>query len=93
MANKWATHVMPEQRCPRCGYQMDRATRPASDGAEPTPGSLTVCIECGVILRFKGDMSFALAAPDDLVALFMTAPEEYELLRKVQQFFKGKRYA
>lgn len=39
-------------RCPCCGASLDYATPIDGSGAAPTPGDLTICIECAIISRF-----------------------------------------
>ena len=61
----------PEARCPYCQHGADAAVpdghgteerREALDlKMEPVPGSWTVCIRCGAVLRFTSGMTVRLA--------------------------------
>jgi hypothetical protein len=43
-----------EHRCPSCGRLLDAATSFDHVNA-PKPGDFTVCVYCGVLLRFTAD--------------------------------------
>lgn len=45
----------------------------------------TVCFYCRIAMRFTEDLGFVACTEEDLVELFMAAPEQYMLLRKVQR--------
>lgn len=54
--------------CPACGRTVDAATGILED-ARPTAGDLTVCWNCGEILRFRKDLTVEAAEPDELRGL------------------------
>lgn len=57
--------------CPACGYRADRTTGVGNaDGASPTPGALSLCIDCGEWAVFE----------NDFVGLRLRAPSESELV-------------
>jgi hypothetical protein len=67
---KTNSHRLPETKCPNCGTHLDAATEVGSDdGKRPSPGDLTVCIECSVPLVFKADLSMRLLDVGDFDAL------------------------
>jgi len=45
--------------CPSCNNIHEMATGVTGKGA-PAPGDYSVCLGCGVVLRFKEDMHFAV---------------------------------
>ncbi len=55
--------------CPACDKRLDAAT--AGDGSDvlPKPGDVSLCIECGQILRFTSDMSLEIAPDEVLVEI------------------------
>jgi hypothetical protein len=55
--------VVPDQACPRCGYKFDRAS-PAmpNTAATPSPGDISLCLDCGQILVFNDDARTTHAA-------------------------------
>jgi hypothetical protein len=50
------TTITPESRCPYCGHRFDRASSPREPQAAPSPGDLTMCIECGCLMAFDDEM-------------------------------------
>lgn len=43
--------LLPKSPCPNCGKVLDTATHPTED-VSPTPGDLTMCIQCGEFFSF-----------------------------------------
>ncbi|MGI4876683.1 MAG: hypothetical protein ACRYG4_04285 [Janthinobacterium lividum] len=78
------TTRVPAQPCPHCGVELSAATstmQPDEDEAAPDPGDLTVCIKCGVILRFGVGMIVERLTRAQFDAL---PPEIMQQLAKVQ---------
>lgn len=48
---------LPKTSCPACGYVMDDAT--AADGSNvwPEPGDFSLCLRCGEVLVYNGQMT------------------------------------
>jgi hypothetical protein len=59
---------VPESPCPGCGKKLDGATD-WSGNAAPSPGDVTVCIDCGEISEFEPDLSLRPASADCLAQL------------------------
>ena len=53
---------MIESRCPYCGYRCDSATMLGGNAA-PSPGDVTICIECQSICVF--DAKLKMRTPTD----------------------------
>lgn len=45
------TSDMPHGRCLACGHSFDAASC-MTDDAQPKPGDISICIECGYIMMF-----------------------------------------
>lgn len=59
------THQIGKGQCPACGYVADCAsTLSGSDGA-PSPGDLSICLNCGELLQFE-DGYKVKRAPDGI---------------------------
>jgi len=64
-------NILPEQKCLNCGVITDRASGVISDDLVtgpviPEPGSITICIECGHIMAFAGDLTFRQLTDDEM---------------------------
>jgi hypothetical protein len=55
-------HELPESACLACGKKLDAATS-MTDDAYPKPGDATICLDCGHLMVFAGDLT--LRAPND----------------------------
>lgn len=53
--------------CPSCLRQMDCATA-VSGEAKPSPGDVSICINCGTFLRFDPDLNIELLDDDSFDA-------------------------
>lgn len=47
---------IPKQQCPYCGYKMDTSLSPFSGGKPPTPGCISICLNCGKAGVFGDDL-------------------------------------
>lgn len=47
---------MPDQRCPRCGKNLNRSSPVDNQPLAPVPGDFTVCVGCVAILQFDEQM-------------------------------------
>lgn len=62
--NEFDQFEMPTQHCPVCRYSFDAATRIWGEGG-PDPGSFTLCLKCGSVLRWNHRMDlYALTAAE-----------------------------
>lgn len=60
------TSVVPEDFCSHCGKRFDRATDPLYDKT-PTPGAITICIDCGHVMAFAVDMHLRELTDEEMV--------------------------
>lgn len=73
----------PTDPCPKCDYAPDRAT-PFVGDARPAAGDCTVCMSCGVVLRF--DASLQLHVFDqEWRALFAKQPGTIRTIERAQR--------
>lgn len=49
------SHEHPARNCPGCDYRMNVSTcvTPGHEIAEPKPGDLSICLNCGMWLEFN----------------------------------------
>ena len=71
-----AQRIKPE-RCPNCGHTLDEAAEIRGGRKEPKEGDYSVCINCGVLLRFGPGLTLGLVKDSDRMEL---EPELKELL-------------
>lgn len=62
------TVAVPMGKCSGCGYEMDRATAFRHD-ASPTPGDLTMCLECGLLHTFTEELTLKALSAAEFAAL------------------------
>ena len=74
MSPERLTTKLPEARCPNCGKVLDAVTS-VFEEARPRPGDISLCIYCGVGLRFI-DGQFTRAMNDFEEAQLPEDPEE-----------------
>lgn len=67
------------QLCPKCGYELDAATKVQGDNGGPEPGDVTVCIGCATVLEFGPELKLSVANLDEI------PPEVRKTLEKVSQ--------
>lgn len=48
---------VPIGKCPSCGYQFDMAIVILSQEQAPSPGDMTVCIQCGHVMAFSENLT------------------------------------
>lgn len=82
---------VPLSSCTSCGYKMDAATSAQNDGAIPTPGDVTVCINCGAMNEYADDMQLKSLTASELELLKAQNPEGYQLLKKAQVYIRFQR--
>jgi hypothetical protein len=72
--------VIPESRCPECAHRFDRASDSEFSGSAPTPGDITLCIECAAILQYDDAMQ-----PQTFTALETLEPDHLSEVLKVRR--------
>lgn len=55
---------LPQSKCCECGHQMDACSGPC----EPSPGDLTLCINCGSLNVFADDLTLRYPTDDEFFA-------------------------
>jgi len=58
-------HRTPPSPCLHCGALNDAAFSVGND-AEPSPGAITMCLECGHVMAFADDMSLRALTGDEI---------------------------
>ena len=48
---------VPPSTCPSCGYEVDAASGVFEPTAEPRPGDVSICLECGAASVFADDLT------------------------------------
>jgi DNA-directed RNA polymerase subunit RPC12/RpoP len=56
------TSPIPSTQCPRCGLRLHQVTDPIL-GQAPGPGDITICVECGALLRFGEGLALETRSP------------------------------
>lgn len=55
------TTILPDDRCPTCGYVLDACTGlPSNQSDRPSPGDIALCFGCGEVLFFTAEMKHAV---------------------------------
>jgi hypothetical protein len=73
--------VIPQQPCPSCGYKLNRARAVKEEGL-PSPGDVTVCIECVAWLVFNEALELRVLPLEEIEAL---DHETFNDMRKVSR--------
>jgi hypothetical protein len=84
----------PPRQCPQCNYLVDAASAVNQIGAyqTPTAGDLTVCINCGVPLVFRDDLSLRLLTDAEIDLLSSEEAETvYRVMSATEELLRQKR--
>jgi hypothetical protein len=65
---------VPESECPFCGVKLDAATHPKDRTLMPSPGNLSMCINCTSILKFDDNLHLVALTPQE----FKKLPDEVQ---------------
>ena len=60
--------ITPSCKCPRCGYEFDRASG-AFGNFVPRTGDLTACLKCGLVMVFNSDLTVHIASDQEMQSL------------------------
>ena len=63
-----ADHRLPPSPCLHCGALTDTAFSVGGDNA-PSPGAITLCIECGHIMAFADDLTLRNLTSEEIHAV------------------------
>ena len=67
--------------CPECGKVLDCSTSVEFDGAKPSPGDISICLDCTAILEFGENLELKRISNED----FSSLPENIKnSLKKVR---------
>lgn len=72
---------VPESNCPRCKHKLDAVAGVQGQGP-PERGSISACINCGLILAFSANMTVQPATPEELMDLALNNREGFLRLQK-----------
>lgn len=81
---KWKDTELPESTCPFCDNRLDHATSPT--GLSPSPGDISVCINCASPLIFDQELKPRIIAKKELDGF---SSEEREMLEKYQRVIRA----
>lgn len=73
----------PESSCPYCDYKLNACSPPDSLDS-PSPGDLSVCINCGGLLELKRDLTVQALEESKLLQIRFADPEVFAALMKVR---------
>ena len=74
----------PEVACPFCGHLLDMAMcSPSTPEATPSPGDLSLCINCGGLTIFTEDMGMRVPT-DAEMAQAMSYPEVVQAIAAIE---------
>jgi hypothetical protein len=59
---------VPESSCPNCGKRLDAAVSTEGDH-KPSPGDITICMNCRHLCVFAKDMGLRELTDDEVVAV------------------------
>ncbi len=71
--------------CPYCGEHMTHADEYRHTGRAPEPGDLSLCIACGRIGKFTGNMVVRRMTPEEMEADCMEDPELRQVLASLRE--------
>lgn len=76
--------------CPGCGAMLDAASH-HEEGAVPEPGCFSICLYCGLLLRFDDDLSLGPIDPAELNCLSLEQERELIVAKFVVKSFWAER--
>lgn len=76
--------LIPECRCPQCGHLFDRVSACDDGPFIPTPGDISMCIECGCPLISDAEMRQRKMTLEEQKQIKIEYPETWERFVKIQ---------
>lgn len=55
-----------KNNCPKCNFVLDAATSLEDICTKPRPGDITICINCGSVLKFTEDFSLEALSEEEI---------------------------
>lgn len=87
---KWDddTFKLPNYHCLDCGREMDAATTVPglNEDAEPHPGAVSLCLQCGNVAIFADDMTLRPLTDDEVVDL--AGDESFKRMMRVHSDYR-----
>lgn len=77
----------PTSYCASCGYRLDASTSISSVEIEPSPGDLSVCLNCGDVSEFN-DILVCVPCPEE--TLNKLSPKTKTMLTKLQNIVRER---
>lgn len=74
------THETPQDKCPGCGYDFDRASGANTD-SPPAEGDISICGRCAAVLVFDEDLRLSVFPEEDVKLLH---PEDRAAIEAVR---------
>ena len=68
--------------CPTCGHKLNASSH--ADGA-PSKEDLSICFECGEILRYEADLGLEAVSKEELAEIMRKDPDFYRKIMAMQQ--------
>lgn len=72
----------PQCNCPSCGCKLDAATNLADERRRPSPGDLSVCINCTSFLVFDDNLILRNLSPEETKQLPVGVQDELWRIRR-----------
>lgn len=60
---------MKPDNCLGCGKLVDAATSFADPAAKPSPGDITICLDCGHVMAFADDLKLRSLTDQELIEI------------------------
>jgi hypothetical protein len=80
---------IPQQKCPFCGYRMNRTS--GIKDAKPKSGDISLCLKCMEISLFSEDFVLRQLTAKELIAIQRsTAWDRIENVRRAHRYLKIK---
>lgn len=78
-----------EMICPVCAYRMDaHQAINEKEPVEPSPGDITICLNCTAVLEFERNQVFKIISGKELVEIKKTNPEIVAIIYAVSALKK-----
>jgi hypothetical protein len=82
-------HSIPQQKCPFCGYRMDRSS--GIKDAKPKVGDISLCLKCMELSLFSEGFVLRQPTAKELIDIQRsTAWDRIEMVRRAHRYLKIK---
>lgn len=83
--------IIPDAYCPKCNRLTDRMTAIKGNNAIPKPGTLSVCICCGALNKFREDLQLSEVGHFELQTIKQRDPKAYKVIKQAQRYIQKRR--